>query len=124
MPAATYGASTGPAPSGMLYLLSRNQVSSAELSSALSTTTSYSPTANWASIRTGALAPAEAALAAMDAAGGTAPNARLSNGGWQGLTSQYSTRRGAPSASTRANTSFGRTLTFSFCNTVGTGITS
>src|SRR5512139_2822919 len=99
MPDATYGASTGAAPAGMLYLLARSHVSNAELSSALSTTTSYSPTANCASIRTGAAAELPAAALACAAVGKTPPLASEA-GGRHGSTSQYSTRRGAPSVST------------------------
>ncbi len=88
---------------------------------------SYSPTLNWASIFTGGGAPGAimgmgappAPIAALRAS--SSPLSRIGFG--HGSCSQYSTRRGAVSASTWSNTARSSVLTFSFWSTTGTGMT-
>src|SRR5262245_39213331 len=100
----------------MLYLLSRSHLSSPVESRALRITISYSPTTNWASILTPSLA--EPFGDGAVGGGGTAPAPSASSIGSQhGSCSQYSTSRGADSASMCSNTSCGKVLTSSLCNT-------
>jgi hypothetical protein len=78
-------------------------------------TMSYSPTANCASIFTPRLSAFLSAAAATDwgmAVAVATPPLRFSC--WQGSCSQYSTRRGAESASSFEKISRGSVFTFSF----------
>ena len=119
-----YGASASAAPCGMLYFSRRSQVSSPDESVADRMTIWYSPLTNWASILTPRSSAPSAALPffIIGLPPPIAPN-RYSRLGAQGSCSQYSTRRGADSESTRSNTSAGSVLTSSLCSTTGTGTT-
>jgi hypothetical protein len=108
----------------MLYFSCRSQVSSPVDSFADKITTLYSPTSNCASMVTprsrGEPPPFGGALSA-------AIMSIIGSGGYiigmHGSCSQYSTRRGAASLSTRSNTSLGRIFTSFSDSTTGTGTT-